>query len=586
MPFSWRKLRDPEQENCDNKHWRAELTALVLNDPQVKEDGRRVTQNNLIALAWVLGYCLIDEHDHHDAIIFFPPKDPSLTLDEWLLHTIRTYKRQGSLLWPRNTYKSTLSLINCVQLILCWPLTVSIMILSGRRDLAWDFVEQVGSFFVKRASQQGPTLFQALWPDLCVGRKPEEGEFTAGLRQTEPKIIEPAIWGESVESGVSGYHPNVLVIDDITNNRNSQKFETRANTTQKYKLVRKVLKPTGIELKVGTIYGTGDIFTDEVITARPGTVRRQVRPALTLKSGERLDPNGFPEEDEITLNFPKILSYEYLRNEYDSGFDSFMTQYMLDEYGAAEVVFTQDQILNAMVEEPTLPLEGETHIHWRFPCTKHQWRTAAMAVGQIYRNRCYVIDAAEGHYKPSHLAQMVVKTARKYNLHRIYVEASPGARLMQSAIHNYALTTGWSVNIIWTDETQEHPEDTGERDLRIRNLETVLATGRLLIFAGLKQQKTLIQEFTQYGMIPENALPDVVSRVADHLPQSIAAEGLEEEELAYKSMVERDWYNCIYGRGAYAPPEPDPAEGEVEEEGIEDRKFNELGLEIIIPGLE
>jgi hypothetical protein len=585
MPFNWRKLRDPDQEKGDNRRYRAELTALVLSDDQVKEDGRRVTQNNLLALAWVLGYCLIDEHDHHDAISFFPPKDAGMNLDEWLQHTIRFLKRRGSLLWPRNTYKSTLSLVNCVQLIICWPLTIAIMIVSGRRDLAWEFVGQVASFFVKRGNT-GPTLFQALWPELCVSRKPDEGEFTAAIRQTEPEIIEPTIWGDSVESGVSGNHPNVLVIDDITNNRNSQKYETRAAVTKKYKLVRKVLKPIGIELKVGTIYGTGDIFTDEVLTSRPGTVRRVVRPAIVLKNGERLDANGFPDEDDLILNFPQILPYEYLRNEYDSGFESFMTQYQLDEFGAAEVVFTLEQVLGAMVEETQLPLEGETFIHWRFPCAKRNWKTAAMAVGQLRNNRCYVIDAQEGHHKPSILAQIVVNTARTHSLHRIYVEASPGARLMQSAIQNYALTTGWNLSITWTDEAQQKDEDSGERDIRIRNIESVLATGRLYFFAGIKQQKVLIQQFTQYGMIPDNAIPDVIARVADHLPQSIRADEDEEQDLAYKSAVERDHFNLVYGRGKYAPPQIDPREEAQPEPRIEDQRFNEQGLEIMMPGLE
>jgi hypothetical protein len=388
-----------------------------------------------------------------------------------------------------------------------------------------------------------------------------------------------------VEAGVSGYHPNVLIIDDVSNNRNSQKYETRVGTTKKYKLNRKVLRPFGIELKVGTIYGTGDIFTDEVLTSRPGTIRRVIQPAMSLKNGERLDANGFPDEEDVELHFPAILSYDYLKTEYESGFDSFMTQYMLDEYGAAEVVFSQQQMMAAMVEETQLPLEGQTIIHWRFPCQKRTWKTAACAVGQLYRNRCYIIDVLEGHYKPSSLAKLVVSTARKYNLHRVSIEDSPGARLMSSAIHNYALTTGWELGLDWNG-AEVGEEDTGERDLRIRNIEAVLSTGRLLFFAGLKQLKPLMLEFTQYAMIPENAIPDVVSRVADHLPQSIAADELDDEASAWRAAAERDHFNLVYGRGKYAPPEPEPEEEpDVNGALIEDERYNELGLENILGGL-
>jgi hypothetical protein len=582
MPFNWRRLRDTSQDQFDNKRWRAELTVLVQEDDAIREDGRRVCKTNLLALCWVLGFCLVDEEVHHDAIAFFLPKEPGLMLDDWLAQSSKIFLRRASLLLPRGVYKTTISLANCAQLIINWPLTVAIMIMCGRRDLAWDFVGQVGGFF-HREPNRSPTLFQALFPELCVTKKPEAGEFTAALRQQEPRIIEPAIWGESVESGVSGYHPNVLVIDDISNNRNSQKFETRVQVTKKYKLNRKVLVSKGIELKVGTIYGTGDIFTDEVLTSRPGTIRRLIKPAMRLKSGERLDQNGFPDEDEVDLYFPTILSYDYLRTEYESGFESFCTQYMLDEFGAAEVVFDKEQLLRVMVDEEALPMEGRYFIHWRFPCAKKQWRTACAAVGILNRNRCFIVETIEGHYKPSQLSKHVVNLARKYGLHRISIEDSPGAVLAQSAIHNYALTTGWDVGIDW----KAFDEDTGERDVRIRNIEADLATGRLFFNAGMKHLPALMLEMTQYGMLPDNAIPDCVARVSDELlPQSIAAEDLEDEASAWEAARDREKYNLIYNRGPYARPEPEPEEMEAVEPRIEDQKFTSQGLTIEIPGLE
>jgi hypothetical protein len=581
MNFDWRRLRDSRYEKADNRKWRAELTQLVLTDPKVREDGRRVTQNNLLALAWVLGYTLIDEEVHHDAIAFFPPKNTALTLNEWIDEANKFYKRVGSLLLPRGVYKTTLSLANCVQLLICWPLTIAIMIMCGRGDLAEDFVTQVGSFFYRPKSSTS-TLFQALWPELCVDKRPDAGEFTTASRQEEPKIIEPAIWGESIEAGTSGYHPNVLISDDIHNNRNSRTFEARAGIVKKYKLAKKVLLPVGSEIRIGTIYGSGDLFTDEILTSRPGTLRRVIKPAMRLRSGERIDQNGFPEENEVDLHFPTILNYEFLRTEYESGFESFATQYLLDEYGANEVVFSQEQMLAAMVEETAIPLEGQTVICWRFPCQKRSWMMAACAVGQLHRNRCYIVEAMQGHYKPSLLAKLVVNTARKYHTHRIEIEDSPGARLMTPAINNYALTTGWSVGMDWIGR-EEGEEDTGERDLRIRNIEAVLSNARLYFFAGMRQLKPLMLEFTQYAMIPDNALPDVVSRVADHLPQSIAADDQEDDALAWQAAKERDHFNLVYGRGQYAPPEPEPEERE--ETAIEEEPLTENGLENWMPGL-
>jgi hypothetical protein len=587
--FDWRRLHSASAERGDNWEWRAELTRLVLAEPEVREDGRRVAQNNLLALSWILGYTLIDEHVHREALEFFPIKNANLTLDEWLTESNATYTRVGELLLPRGVFKTTINIANCIQMLICWPANIAILVMCGRSDLAHDCVGQVGSFFFKPARAH-PTLFQALWPELCVEKKifPEEG-FTTAVRQTDPAIIEPAIWGESIESGTSGYHPNILISDDLHNNRNSRTFEGRSHITKKYKLAKKVLLPTGSEIRIGTIYGTGDMYCDSVLNSRPGTVRRLIKPALRLKSGERLDLNDFPDEDEIDLMFPTILTYDFLRAEFEADVGTFFNQYMLDEYGANEVVFTQAQMLSIMVPEENIPMEGETIIYWRFPCQLKGWMTAACAVGQLHRNRCFIVDAMEGEYKPSVLAKLIVTTARKYQVHTVHVEDSPGAVMMTSAIANYALTTGWRLSIEWKrkydDDEEQEGENAGERDLRIRNMEAVLSTARLFINSKIRQMKKLMVEFTQYGAIPENALPDVISRVSDHLPQSIAAEEFGEEAKAWEQAKERDWYNLVYGRGQYAPPEPEPEEVEPEQ-SFEEQQLTEQGLEIWIPGIE
>jgi hypothetical protein len=69
------------------------------------------------------------------------------------------------------------------------------------------------------------------------------------------------------------------------------------------------------------------------------------------------------------------------------------------------------------------------------------------------------------------------------------------------------------------------------------------------------------------------------------LPQSIAAENADEDS-AWETMRERDKYNMIYGRGAYARPEPEPEEVVIEEPRIEDQELTGQGLETWIPGLE
>lgn len=585
MRFDWRKLHDKTQEKNDNLKWRAELTRLVVTDRDLREDGRRVCQTNLLALAWILGYCLVDEEVHKEAIHFFPPTDTSLTLNEWIQETNKAYCRVGSLLLPRGVYKSTIDCVRCTQLLCCWPETVSILVMCGRSDLAFDFVAQVAGFFYRPRRDAPPTLFQALWPDLCVSTRPDSWQgFTTARRQFDPPIIEPAIWGESIEAGVSGYHPNILISDDIHNNRNSRTFSGRSEITKKYKLAKKVLMPVGQEIRIGTIYGSGDIFCDEVANMKPGQVRRVLRPALRRRDGERIDENEFPDEADTELCFPTILSYDFLRAEYEADWDTFCTQYLLDQFGGNEVVFPEKLLLSAMVDEAALPLEGDVIMHWRFPCMRRGWYTAICAVGQLYNNRCFIIDAHQGYYKPSLLAKMVINTARQHSIHHVQVEDSPGARLMQTAIDNYALTSGWKIYLDWIGGggNEESEEDSGTRDLRIRNTEAVMSAGRLKLNRNIRQMKKVMAEYTQYAIIPDMGFPDCISRIADHLPQSIASEDLGDAKQAWAAAMERDHFNLVFQRGHYAPAEPEPEP----EPDIEDERFNEQGLEVWMPGLE
>ena len=576
MHFDYRRLHDPNAERGDNRAWREELTTLVQLDDELHEDGRRVCKTNLLGLCYVLGYCLITEEIHKEALAFFPAKDPNLTVEE----LARDIKRRRTLLYPRNTYKSTLDMANCVQYILHYYMTIGILIMSASKELAFAFVDQVASFFIK-PPKRAPTLFQALFPELVVESQKTSGQFTAAQRQHEPNIVEPLIWGNSIESTTTGWHPDVCIYDDIHSNKNSRKFESRQRVTDQYKLIRKILKPTGIEMQIGTCYGPGDVFSDQILTSRPGSYDRVYKPAMKLKSGLRLDPNGFPPPEDIELLFPSILNYDFLREEYEGDYDSFMSQYMLDSYGAAEIVFAEEQVLAAMIEPEDMPMEGKTFIHWRLPCRSMKWTAASGAIGIMHRNRMYIADVLHGFYKPSVLGKLIHDTARKYGLHTVTIPDAPGARHMAPILANHCLTTGWEIHVNWMEFT----EDSGERDTRIRSMEALLASSRLLFNKAIHHMKPLMEAMTQYGMIDENGIPDVVSMVADNLPVSIAADEVD-TELAWQTLMERDKYNLIFNRGQYSPVEPEPEEMEPAAPGFEERQFNDQGLEIMMPGLE
>jgi hypothetical protein len=196
--------------------------------------------------------------------------------------------------------------------------------------------------------------------------------------------------------------------------------------------------------------------------------------------------------------------------------------------------------------------------------------------------RIYIVDVLQGRFKPSDLAKSLHTMARKHGVRSVRVEDSPGARTLDPVIGNYSLTTGWPLRIEW----MEHEKDSAARDSRIRAIEAMIATGRLKFSTGVKT-KPLVNGLIQFGMIDETGVPDVISRLCDNLPSSIASEYAgEDEDNGWEMMKERDKHNAIYGRGIYAPAEPEPEEVQEEEPGIEETTHTSTGLEVIMPGLE
>lgn len=573
MSFDWRRIRN-------DAVYRATLISQVEEDEDLRDEGREICKTNLLGLCWVLGHSKIDPEIHKEALEFFLSRDLSKPIDQ----QSNGRRSKGTLLYPRGTYKTTIDEDDTVQEIICFPLEAVVFFVCANQKLADALVLNVAMHFM-RSKDVPPTLFQALFPELCVWRPKnklvDEFGFQAGQRQIHPPIKEGHVMGFSVESGVSGWHCWRFKGDDIANNRNMKTENSQREVYRNYNINKKMLMPGGIEDKMGTRYGPFDPYGLELANSRPGTYRYVVKPALRLKDGSRLDANGFPEKSEIVLLFEKLgLTYEFLRDEYDADYSSFMTQYMNDAAGANEIIFEAEEMLKVSVGEEEMPLDGSNFIHWRLPAKGHGFRTAAAAVGTINGGRMYIVDALMGTFRPSTLAIKVVQLARKHSETRISIEATPGAQHMEAAIQNYALTLGWPLTIHWTDF-----QEAGERDLRIKALEPKIAASRVIINSDLLVAKKIIEQFTTYGMIDENALPDVISKVCENLPASIAWEGDEAaDDLAWEMAKQRDMYNRLHGAGQYAPPEPEEAPEEEIDFG-DVVQPNPYGLSEEMPGL-
>jgi hypothetical protein len=165
-----------------------------------------------------------------------------------------------------------------------------------------------------------------------------------------------------------------------------------------------------------------------------------------------------------------------------------------------------------------------------------------------------VVDVMRGQYTPTSLSRRVVAMAKKWETHRVMIEATPGAHTMVQHINNEALEAGWRIEIVWTEFLQ----DETARALSIKSAEPHLLAGRLLFDHNVDNLQEVFRQLYHYGMVEETDVANVVSRVVAQLPPSIAAADFNvNDEEAFNAFIERDAYDRTYNRGRYeTPPEP------------------------------
>jgi len=524
-----------------------DVARLKDGDEVYRKDLRFRSQIDLFFLAKeVLGYDLITERTHRRVAEFFVQKDPRRPLPEWDSIKKRLW------LFPRGTFKSTFNIADSVQYILCDP-NVRILDLTASGGLADAIVDETGGHFVLKNPDE-PTVLQRLFPEYCITPKAKRtGIFTAPNRLRDWR--EGTIMSNSIDSSLSGWHFDVEKDDDTVDNRNSATPTQIKKVKKNLYLNGKMLMPWGYRDRVGTRYDPFDAYGEEIEKAKPGKVKVLIEGALKMKDGSRLEEGQeFPGPDEMVLLFPELLSYEFLRGEYENDYSSFMTQYMNDAYGDREVVFAREMMLQASIEPEKIPVAGEVHICWRIGySSKEKMRFSGGAAGIIANGRLFVVDLARGAFKPSVLAHRIVVMAKKYGSHQVSIEDTPGARQYESAIQNYALTMTWRLTINWI----EYQEDDGTRELRIKATEPLLATKRLLLSLSLPQINDCYRQFVNFGMVDETEVPDVVSRLAERLPKSIEVKDLPaEQEEVWEEIRRQDLFDRIHGAGRYAPVAP------------------------------
>jgi hypothetical protein len=522
--------------------------ARVREDVSYKREQRLRAQTELFYLAHeVLGYADITEYTHRQVADFFVQKDPRKPIAD------QDSIKSRMLLLPRGVFKTTFNISDGVQWMVDFPEVRILALTASNSDdapLADAFVGEVAGHFHRR-DYENSTVFHDLFPECVHTGKLKAGWFINPARTRTWR--EPSMMGASIEQSLSGWHFDVAKIEDIQDNRNSQTSNGLKKVKQNLFINLKMLMPWGYREMTGTRYGPNDVYGYMIDRLNPAVSKMLWKPAMEPKPQARKKYDEDPDamtEDDWTLFFPEMLPYSFLMEKKAEDLNSYMTQYMNIATGSFVPTFDIERLHMVTLEQEMLPIGGSLFIAWRVETDDNP--VCAGLVGAVEDGRLYVLDLVRGIYRPSTLANKIVHLAKVYGVHTIEMEETPGAHHHEQAIRNAALAAAWQLNIRWLP----FDDDPGIRQLRIKSIEPLLKDGWIWLSKQTPQLKEIIRQMHHYGIIDDNELPDLVSRLSAHLPATaLLSDRDDADDLEFDLMKQRDLYDRVYGLGEYVEPE-------------------------------
>jgi hypothetical protein len=518
----------------------------VDTDSNYRNEARHLCYTDHFFLADVLGkgFNGFKRRVHQPMADLYFPKNPGLTIPEQ--HKIKNRLH----LDPRTTGKTTMGRVDIVQWVLAFPEDISILTETATKPLAEAISRSIAEMFWN-PKDMTLTPLQRLFPELVVTGKQPTGIWDAPVRLLG--TLDNTLNFTSPKSTQSGWHPWVTNVDDICDTENSgihAADAVRQGVIDTYYTNKNTLLPGGYNFVKGTRYHPFELYGDILDKMDPDQWRILVRSAMKIKSGRKLLPGEFPEEDDIELIFPEMpgMDYRSLREKFFDNYEAFMAQQQNDPQGGHIATFDEELYQTLLIAPERIPPMGEMYICWRLPYGGKEYMNgiAEGAAARVWEGKVNVLDAWSGKYTPSRLAEKIVKECREHQCEYLMMEALPGTEYMEGSLRNELARRNVSCRIQWFD----FEDDDNLRGERIKTLEPQMRQGRVKISTACGKQGELKRQLVNFGLVRENGIVDAISRLAAKVPVSIMRQEIEEEEIeAQRRLKDSMAYHFVHGFG-------------------------------------
>jgi hypothetical protein len=398
------------------------------------------------------------------------------------------------LLAARNSFKTSVDICDLVGWICCFH-DLRILICSSTNPLAAGIIRSVRSFFIVRNPQE-PTLFQQLWPELCIDDDSAKGTYICPMRRLQ--LIQPTLQSTSAESkGQAGERADYIVYEDVCEQTNVTTEELRQKTIDTYDLLNELLEPSGFIQICGTAWSAdapGDLY--KVIKEREDARQEKellytIDPCWKVKEGVDKKPYDVTlTEDELELLLPSRLSFKWLKAKLRNSEKVFRQQQLCEWVSEDDIAvtlsFDQATLNAACVPLSGIPTGGDTLLSLDIAYSMdNRADLSSCAAIRTFDNldgeKCIgVLDIESGRLKTNELAHLLVTLTQKWNPRIVLAERGPTADSLQNAVTMAAAKYGISVPLWFVTPSNQK----NIKFLRIKDLSLLLEQGRLKFATG------------------------------------------------------------------------------------------------------
>jgi len=459
------------------------------------------------------------------------------------------------------THNSSLNMADCIQWVICFP-AITILILTGVYDLAGDFVGEIKRHFTleesgepdgkgkmgfipkkirdKVTGEWTESLFQSLFPEHCI--KPTDGTMFEYQTPAEADKKEPTVRAASIEQALSGSHFDILDLDDVVTNENSQTPDRMLKVNKQIEINKAMLNPYGFFTIIGTWYDELDFYglsisQEEQFAKEQGIVEgiygsvdsgkfnSSVYCKLYLRAAwwptEDAKKLGKIEEEmtesDWELWFPERLTYKFLSTEKktDKTGTTFAIKYLNDPRKMHKVKFPRELLVRQTVPHNQMPPVGNgivvTAIDTAYS-TKSWADYTVIMTALIFGGRFYIVNMVRGRFNEDELPKVIAQSAYKWKPRRIAIEESVGVRWFKKELGREMDNLQISVPVEYISLQQG--SKLRSKQMKAKPVLRLLGDKRLYFMNSCEGLEEIYDEMSKFTGTADDKHDDIVSAIS------------------------------------------------------------------------